>query len=110
MHSSAPAASALPALSEAARRNFAVIIPAYNEAENMPDLVRELRSVFQRFDLQGDVILVDDGTTDGTAAAAAAAARGWDRFRVVSHRRNFGKTEALLTGAEASEAEWLVLY
>jgi len=93
-----------------ARRDFAVVIPAYNEVENIPELVRELRSTFERFGLEGEVILVDDGSTDGTAEAARREAAEWDRLRVVSHRRNFGKTEALLTGAEATTASRLVLY
>ena len=97
-------------LSAAARRNFAVIIPAYNEAENIPELVAELRATFERYDLEGEVVLVDDGSTDGTAQRAREEAAGWERFKVVSHRRNFGKTEALVTGAEATDAEWLVLY
>lgn len=92
------------------RRRFAVIVPAYNEAENVPELVSELRGTFERHGLEGEVVLVDDGSTDGTAERAEAAATGWDRFKVVRHRRNFGKTEALLTGAEATDAEWLVLY
>lgn len=97
-------------LTPAAKRNFAVIIPAYNEAENIPELVRELRGTFERFGLEGEVVLVDDGSTDGTAAVARREAAGWGRFRVVSHRRNFGKTEALLTGAEAADGDVLVLY
>lgn len=93
-----------------ARRNFAVLIPAYNEAPNMPDLVRELRRTFEAFGLEGEVVLVDDGSTDGTAEAARREAAGWENFRVVSHRRNFGKTEAMLTGAETTDADVLVLY
>jgi glycosyltransferase involved in cell wall biosynthesis len=99
-----------PQLSPDARRDFAIIIPAYNEADNAPDLVSELRSAFERYGLEGEVILVDDGSTDGTAARFRDAARGWDRLRVVSHRRNLGKTEALVTGAEATSARWLVLF
>jgi dolichol-phosphate mannosyltransferase len=94
----------------AARRDFAVIVPAFNEVDNMTDLVRELRAAFDRHGLAGEVILVDDGSSDGTADRAIAEADGWDRFRVVRHRRNFGKTEALVTGAEATDARWLVLF
>ncbi len=97
-------------LSHEARRNFAVIVPAYNEAENIPELVQELRGTFERFGLGGQVVLVDDGSTDGTAEIARREAAGWDRFTVVSHRRNFGKTEAMITGAEASDADVLVLF
>jgi glycosyltransferase involved in cell wall biosynthesis len=90
------------------RRRFALIVPAYNEVENIPELVAELRATWERHGLEGEVVLVDDGSMDGTAEQAEAA--GWDRLKVVRHRRNFGKTEALITGAEATEAEWLVLY
>jgi glycosyltransferase involved in cell wall biosynthesis len=100
----------VPRLSPEARRDFAVIVPAYNEADNMPDLVRELRALFERHGLAGEVLLIDDGSTDGTAERAAAEAAGWERLRVVRQRRNFGKTEALVTGAEQTEARWLVLY
>lgn len=102
-----PSRSRLPA---AARRDFAVIIPAYNEVENVPDLVRELRATFDRHDLDGEVILVDDGSSDGTADVARNLTSDWPRFRVLSHRRNFGKTEALLTAAEATDASVLILY
>lgn len=90
------------------KRRFAVIVPAYNEAENVPELVAELRATWEAHDLKGEVVLVDDGSTDGTAEAAEAEA--WDRLRVVRHRRNFGKTEAMVTGARATAAKWLVLF
>jgi glycosyltransferase involved in cell wall biosynthesis len=97
-------------LSAAARRDFAVVIPAYNELENVADLVRELRATFERFELEGEVLFVDDGSTDGTGDAARREARDWPRLRVLEHRRNFGKTEALVTAAEATSARWLVLF
>lgn len=97
-------------LPSAARRDFAVLVPAYNEIENIPDLVRELRDTFERYRLEGEVVLVDDGSTDGTAEAALREAEDWPALKVVSHRRNFGKTEAMLTGANATEAGVLVLF
>lgn len=97
-------------LSPGMRRDFAVLVPAYNEADNMPDLVSELRSMFDRFALSGEIIIIDDGSTDGTAERALETANGWDRLRVVRHRRNFGKTEAMVTGARATAATWLVLF
>ena len=102
-----PAAEELR-LSAETRRNFAVIIPAYNEVENVPDLVREFGAVFRKYDLSGDIVLVDDGSTDGTAQRAREL--GDKHWKVVSHRRNFGKTEALLTGAANTDAEYLILY
>jgi glycosyltransferase involved in cell wall biosynthesis len=95
-------------LSSQTRRDFAIIIPALNEAENIPDLVREFEALFRKHDLSGDIVLVDDGSTDGTADRAREL--GGKHWKVVSHRRNFGKTEAMLTGAAATDAEFLILY
>jgi glycosyltransferase involved in cell wall biosynthesis len=99
-----------PPLSAAARRDFAVIVPAFDEAENMPELVRALRETWARYGLEGEIIIVDDGSADGTAQRALEEAAGWDRLRVMRHRRNLGKTEALVTGAESTSARWIVLY
>ena len=99
-----------PSLPAAVRRDFAVIVPAFNEVENVDALVGELRALFEREGLGGEVVLVDDGSTDGTGERARLAAAGWDRLRIVRHRRNFGKTEALVSAAAATSARWLVLY
>ncbi len=92
------------------RRDFTVIVPAFNEAPVVPDLVRELRSAFEKHGLDGEVLLVDDGSTDGTADVAEKEARGWSQFRVLRHERNLGKTEALVTAAGVSRGAYLVLF
>ena len=93
-----------------ARHDFAVVVPAFDEALVVPDLVRELREAFDRYDLAGEVILVDDGSTDDTAAIAEREASGWEAFRVLRHRTNAGKTEAMLTAAAHTTAKYLVLF
>ena len=92
------------------RRDFTVVIPAYDEAPVLPDLVRELRASFDRHSLDGEVLLIDDGSTDGTADIAEKEAAGWERFRVIRHPMNRGKTEAMLTAAEVATEPFLVLF
>jgi glycosyltransferase involved in cell wall biosynthesis len=97
-------------LSRETRRNFAVIVPALNEVENVPELISELRSMFEKYELDGEVIIVDDGSRDGTPDRARELGAGWNALKVVSHRRNRGKTEAMITGAENTDAQYLVLF
>lgn len=90
-----------------------VLVPAFDEAPNMAPLFREAAETFRRHDLDAEVVLVDDGSTDGTLEAAREAAREAgleDRTRLLRHRRNRGKTEAMLTGARAAAGEMLVLF
>ena len=95
-------------LSPETRRNFAVIIPALNEVDNVPDLVREFDALFRKYDLSGDIVLVDDGSTDGTLERARQL--GGKHWKFAHHRRNFGKTEAMITGPATTDAEFLILY
>jgi len=92
------------------KRDFAVVVPAFNEAAVIQELVAALRGAFQEFDLHGEVILVDDGSTDGTGELAEKAGKGWENLTVLRHRANLGKTEAMVTAAESTDREYLVLF
>lgn len=93
-----------------AYHDFALVVPSFNEAPNIPHLIPELRAAFDEFGLTGEVILVDDGSTDRTAELAESEGAGWDRLKVLRHRANQGKTEALLTAAAATDRKYLVLF
>ena len=97
-------------LTAEARRDFAVIIPAFNEAPVVPALISELRDTFERFDLSGEILFVDDGSTDETADLAEQEAKGWPLFKVLRHRTNLGKTETMITGARSTQRTYLVLF
>jgi glycosyltransferase involved in cell wall biosynthesis len=92
------------------RRDFAVVVPAFDEAPVVPALVQELREAFRRHDLHGEVLFVDDGSTDGTAELAEREAADWPEFRVLRHGANLGKTEALLTASAVTDKSYLVLF
>jgi len=92
------------------RTDFTVVVPAFDEAPMIPALVTELRASFERNGLDGEVVLVDDGSTDGTAEIAEREAEDWSRFRVVRHRTNLGKTEAIVSAAEVASEPFIVLF
>jgi glycosyltransferase involved in cell wall biosynthesis len=71
-----------------------VVIPAYNEERGLGPVLEQLRAVLAAGDVPWEILVVDDGSTDGTAAAA----RGHDGVRVVAHRANRGYGAAVKTG------------
>ncbi len=89
-----------------------IIVPAYNEAEVMPELFSELAETLRTHGLDAEVVLVDDGSDDGTyeAAEKAVAESGLARVLLLRHRNNRGKTEALVTAAREADGELLVLF
>ncbi|MDT8340980.1 MAG: glycosyltransferase family 2 protein [Longimicrobiales bacterium] len=104
------AADAAHVLSARARRDFCLLIPAYNEAEMVPELLRAVREAFSRYALEGEVLLVDDGSSDGTGELAVRLGAGWPNLTVLRHRTNLGKTEAILTGAAHTDRGVIVLF
>lgn len=90
--------------------DFSVVIPAFNESEGIPELLQELEATFRRHGLDGEVIFVDDGSTDDSFEVARREGARLRRFRIERHKRNLGKTEALITGARAATSEWIVLF
>jgi dolichol-phosphate mannosyltransferase len=87
---------------------LSVIIPVLDEAENLPQLHRELADVaaVEGYDLQ--MIFVDDGSTDESWAAIERLAADDPRVLGIRFRRNFGKAAALSAGFDAAEGDRIV--
>ena len=84
--------------------NVSVVLPAYNEADNLTPLIDELMKVAHRDALNLHVIVVDDGSTDRTAAELADLGRRINCLHVVTHRANRGFASALKTGITAARS------
>jgi glycosyltransferase involved in cell wall biosynthesis len=87
-----------------------VVVPAYNEAENIPLLVEKFDEMFKKSRLRGEVIIVNDGSTDGTLQKANEASDRYRFLRVVSHKVNRGLTAALDTGFSMARGNILLLW
>ena len=86
--------------------DLSVVIPARNEAPNVAPLVAEIRaSLDGRLDYE--IVYVDDGSGDGTAAELARAARDFPQLRFLRHRESCGQSAAIRTGVKAARAAWI---
>lgn len=88
------------------RPYLSVLIPARNEAENLPTLLEEIHQALSSESFE--VLVVDDGSTDDTAARLLALKRGgYPQLRILSHERSLGQSTAIYHAARAAEGTWL---
>jgi len=88
--------------------NLSVIIPIKDERDNLRPLDARLRQALEPLGLSYEVILVDDGSVDGSFEVLRELAERDARVKVVRLRRNFGQTPALQAGIDHSSGEVLV--
>jgi glycosyltransferase involved in cell wall biosynthesis len=91
-------------MSEPDRKAVSVVIPAFNEVEHVAAEVVAVRAALETTDWEFELIVVDDGSEDGTGDAAEAAGA-----RVVRQRRNRGYGAALKRGVEAARFDWILI-
>ena len=89
---------------------LSLIVPIYNEEENIPLLYPAILAAVQPLNLEWEVVLVDDGSRDHSAAELEKlAAADPAHVRVVALRRNFGQTAAIAAGIDHSSGEIIIL-
>jgi len=87
---------------------LSIVIPAYNEAQRIGPTLDAVAAYAQARNDAVEVIVVDDGSTDGAGAVLDAARHTLPELRVVHHERNRGKGAAVRTGMLAASGQWRV--
>ena len=88
--------------------SISVLVPVYNEEDNVPALCDELLAVLDRIGRPFEIILVDDGSRDASLERLRAAAARRPEIKVIRLRRNYGQTSALMAAIDHASGALLV--
>jgi glycosyltransferase involved in cell wall biosynthesis len=88
--------------------SLTVVLPVYNEAQHLPSTIEALVGAVEGSGFDADLVLVDDGSTDGSSAAVIQALRERLPLTIVS-QMNGGRFQARRAGLEAAKGEWALL-
>ncbi len=92
------------------RPRVSLLVPAKDEAENLPEFVRQCADALPGLGVPFEVVIVDDGSRDGSAALLQELAGRHPWLRVVTHRRQRGIADALRSATDAAAGDVLVFY
>jgi dolichyl-phosphate beta-glucosyltransferase len=84
-----------------------LVIPAYNERERLPSYLHSIRAWLDS--MPSEVVVVDDGSTDGMSTLLEEIFAGWSELKIVKHARNSGRGQAIRTGSEQASGD-IVLF
>jgi glycosyltransferase involved in cell wall biosynthesis len=85
------------------------LVPVHNEEGNIATFVDKTLKAFRACRVVGEIVFIDDGSTDGTLGALEHCARERDRIKIVKHRKKSGLTECLKTGLKNISGEIVFL-
>lgn len=87
---------------------ISLIIPAYNEAERLPETLASIFNFLKKENLEAEVIVVNDGSTDQTEEVARNNGAGYQKFKLINHSQNKGKGAAVKTGVMQAQGDYIV--
>ena len=85
--------------------SISIVLPAFNEEANIEKVMIAATEVAGRLCRDHEILVVNDGSTDATAALVEAASQADPRIKLITHERNLGYGEALRTGFRAATME-----
>lgn len=88
--------------------DVSIVVPVYNEEESLQPLCRSIQAAMSKTDVSYEVLLVNDGSSDGSTEILDQLARDDRRLRAIHFRRNFGQTAAMSAGLEHAEGDVIV--
>lgn len=88
--------------------NISIVIPLFNEEESLPELEEWIRRVMEKHDFSYEVILIDDGSNDGSWPIVEKLAASNPHVRGIKFRRNYGKSAGLNVGFEAAQGDVVI--
>ncbi|HNY86917.1 MAG TPA: glycosyltransferase family 2 protein [Candidatus Hydrogenedentes bacterium] len=88
--------------------DVSVVVPCYNEAENVPLLFERIDAVFAGLAESCEILFVNDGSTDGTRAAMDALAAAHPHFRPLHLVRNCGQSAAVVAGMRRARGKYIL--
>ena len=91
------------------RPEYSLVVPIYNEAETIPELVRRLAELVDKLDGEAEAILVDDGSSDRSYELMSAAREADPRFKLLRLSRNFGHQIAVTAGLDVAAGNAVIV-
>ena len=88
--------------------DITVIVPLYNETESLPELAAWIKRVMDANGFSYEVLMVDDGSTDGSWDTVLGLAKEYPEIHGISFRRNYGKSAALYEGFAAAQGDVVI--
>jgi len=88
--------------------SISVIVPVYNEENNLSPLYSELTDVLHKLDIAYEIIFVDDGSTDNSFNILSTIHAANKAIKVIQFRRNFGQTAAFAAGFDAAQGDLIL--
>ena len=87
---------------------LSVCVPIYNEEESIPLLYEKLKDVLSKLNREWEIILINDGSIDNSAAILDQLAEKDSKVKVVHFRRNYGQTSAMMAGIDYASGDVII--